>query len=241
MNRLVTSSVLRQHAVRCTQRMWMQETGARIVQSKLRAAPVTRRSFSALTDLLQREHNEELENKTDEMPADLADLKASLEQDDGWKIVDDGAVTRLYRTVGSSKVQLGFHCQDTVEDEEVLLDGEGLDEEEEPAASIRFNIAITKAGKTLALTCITTEELAASIQSVAVTDQLQDDFVIEACQYQGPEFTELAEDLQEEFHNYLDDEVGLSENLVSFLSMYSDYKEQTMYVKFLSDAKSILE
>jgi hypothetical protein len=34
--------------------------------------------------------------------------------------------------------------------------------------------------------------------------------------------------------------VGVSDNFVSFVSMYCDYKEQAQYVKFLSDAKNIL-
>jgi complement component 1 Q subcomponent-binding protein len=220
--------------------MWVQG-GSRLVQPML-VAPSSR-SFSALTDLLQREHAEEVESNTTEMPADLADLKSLLEQEDDWKIVDDGAMTKLYRTLGTAaKVQVAFHCQDTVEEGAGLLDEEVFegDDEEEPSDPIRFNVTITKAGKTLAMTCITTDDLAASIQSLAVTGQLQDDYLIAASEYQGPEFAELAQDLQEEFHNYLEDEVGVSENLISFLSMYCDYKEQTMYVKFLSDAKSLV-
>jgi hypothetical protein len=115
------------------------------------------------------------------------------------------------------------------------------EEEEEPADPIRFTVSITKAGKTLAITCLTTEELTASIQSVAVTSSpLVNDVTVPPGEFQGPEFMELAEDLQEAFHNFLNEDVGVAEDVVSFLSMYCDYKEQTQYVQFLEDTKTLL-
>lgn len=241
MNRIVSSSLGRICATQAARRLWLPASQATVSSRRLAVLPQSVRSFSALTDLLTREHTEEVDNKTTEMPPDLVDLKTVLEQEEGWKIVDDGAMTKLYRTLESnaSKIHVTFHCQDTVEDDYVDEE-EVMEDDEEPAVPIRFHVSISKAGKTLAMTCLTTEDLAASIQSVAVTSQLQDDYLVAASDYQGPEFTELAEDLQEAFHNYLIDEVGVSENLISFLSMYCDFKEQTMYVKFLSDAKSLL-
>ena len=64
---------------------------------------------------------------------------------------------------------------------------------------------------------------------------------VDAYQYQGPEFEELAEDLKDAFHTYLEEEVGISEDMASFISMYSDFCEQIEYVGFLEDAKNIVQ
>jgi complement component 1 Q subcomponent-binding protein len=254
MNRLVlSSSLLRHHArPRVASCLTM---GQQLPSSSSTAALrtnhhllSTRAAFSSTTtliDLLKREHAEEVENAAT-MPPELYDLKALLEKD--WKIVDDGAMTRLHKTLESSaKVQVVFHCQDTVEYEEDFNfddeeeEGEQEEEEEESADPIRFTVTITKAGKTLALTCLTTEELNASIQSAAVTSSaLLPEMTLPPGDFQGPEFMELAEDLQEAFHTFLNDDVGVSENVVVFLSMYCDYKEQTQYVQFLEDTKTLL-
>jgi len=205
-------------------------------------------SASDLAEILERELAEEVEGGDDGMPAELATLKQNLQEQQAWKIVDDGAVTKMYRTLADtgSKVQLTFHCQDTVE----VLDGggdvvdEGLgDEIEEEAGPVRFTVTVAKAGRTLVFTCLS-EDAAARIQSVATTATADDvdskSFGVDGYQYQGPEFSELAEDLQDAFHAFLEDDVSVNEDVASFVSMYSDYREQVEYVKFLEDAKSVL-
>ena len=203
--------------------------------------PISVRFFSAkedLLDILTREHAEEIENDSTAVPPELAELKSSLEKD--WKIVDDGATTRMFRSVGSSKVQVFFHCQDTVE-----VTDEDYEEpvEEEAAAPVRFAVMATKAGKTLVLTCIS-EDATAKIQGAGITmddvETIQQKSGIDSNQYQGPEFTELAEDLQDSFHTYLEEELGINENVASFVAMQADFREQINYVQFLEDAKSAL-
>jgi complement component 1 Q subcomponent-binding protein len=206
------------------------------------------RNFSAhhVVDILQREHAEELENPdTNEMPPDLAELQSTVQND--WKVVDDGALTKLHRALPNIKVQISFHCQDTVETAPAYDEEEEQEEPmEETAVPIRFTVALTKAGKTLLMTCVTDpDHLSVAIQSVAismddVSDLQESGGAVLANQYQGPEFTELAEDLQDAFHDYLQQQVGISEDLVSFITMYCDWKEQQEYVKFLEDAKALL-
>jgi hypothetical protein len=256
MNRLVSSSLIRQHArPRVASLCSVAMRGPPSTSTTLRTNHLlssTRAAFSSTTtttliDLLKREQAEEAEN-TATMPAELANLKALLEKD--WKIVDDGAMTRLHKTLESSaKVQVVFHCQDMVqyEDEDFMPEEEEQEgeqeeeEEEESAVPIRFTVTITKAGKTLAMTCLTTEDLNASIQGVVVTSsELLPGMTLPPDEFQGPEFIELAEDLQEAFHNFLNEDVGVAEDVVSFLSMYCDYKEQTQYVQFLEDTKTLL-
>src|SRR3569832_903317 len=102
-------------------------------------------SSSSLADILKREHTEEVENESTQMPSELQQLKTSLESEHEWKIVDAGAMTKLYRSIeGSMKVQLSFHCQDTVEvldDDGDYLGGEAEAEEameDEAAGPLRF-------------------------------------------------------------------------------------------------------
>jgi Mitochondrial glycoprotein len=58
--------------------------------------------------------------------------------------------------------------------------------------------------------------------------------------YQGPEFSELAEDLQDAFVGFLEEELGVTDDVAAFIAMQADYQEQCQYVKFLEDAKNIV-
>ena len=59
--------------------------------------------------------------------------------------------------------------------------------------------------------------------------------------HQGPEFTELAEDLQESFQTYVVEECGVDEDVTAFISMYADYREQEEYVSWMKTAIDILD
>ena len=58
--------------------------------------------------------------------------------------------------------------------------------------------------------------------------------------FQGPEFTELAEDLQEAFHTYVEKECGIDEDVTAFIAMYADYREQEEYVSWMKTANKVL-
>jgi complement component 1 Q subcomponent-binding protein len=197
-----------------------------------------------LLDILAREHAEEIENNSAGMPSELEELKTSLAED--WKIVDDGALTKMYRTVGAMKVLVNFHCQDSVEIEEHynMENEDGTVQEDEAASPVRFQVIATKAGKSFVYTCIS-EDATACIQSVAITtediDTILTNTAVMGNEYQGPDFEELAEDLQDAFSVYLTEDVGLNEDVASFVAMYADYKEQTKYVEFLKDAQALLD
>jgi complement component 1 Q subcomponent-binding protein len=193
-----------------------------------------------LSDILAREQAEDEGNELDVMPGELSELKKKLELE--WKIVDDGPVTRLHRTLdGAVKVAVSFHCQDNVVAPDEYADEEDYGEEE--SSPVKFMVACAKAGKTLVFTCLS-EAAEVHVQSVSVSSEDIDTILansgIGANQYQGPEFTELAEDLQDAFGGYLEEEVGVDTDCAAFISMYSDFKEQTQYLQFLKDARSIL-
>lgn len=204
------------------------------------ATTVNHRFFSStdLSEILAREHEEEIESDTTSMPQELSDLKATLSD---WKIVEDAAMTKLYKQMdGGRKVQLSFHCQDTVA---IAEDDDDEEEGDEAADPVRFTVTVTKAGKSLVFTCLS-EDAKTTVEGVAMTSQDVESIHstnIDRNLYQGPEFTELAEDLQEAFCEYLETEVGITEDVSAFVSMYADWKEQGEYVKFLEGAMSILK
>lgn len=205
-------------------------------------------SVDALADILGREHAEENDSGTLAVPDELARLQKQIEAD--WKLVDDGAMTKLHRTTtlggggGANKVQISFHCQDTV-DEYAGDDGEvEEDDDVEPQPSVRFTVTATRAGKSLVWDCVS-RDAGVTIQGVGLTaedvDLVQKTSGIAEHLYQGPAFTELAEDLQDAFHVYLEEELGVDADLATFIAMYADYREQVQYVKFLSDAREMVQ
>merc|ERR1712032_366548 len=115
--------------------------------------------------------------------------------------------------------------------------------DDEPPASFRFVVTTTKAGKTLVLNCMSTEGRA-TIVEIAVSNQdiekIRTNPEINSEDYQGPEFHELDEELQKALDAYLEDELGINEDIAAFICMYADYREQSQYVQFLEDVKSIV-
>ena len=59
--------------------------------------------------------------------------------------------------------------------------------------------------------------------------------------FQGPDFDELAEDLQISFESYVEKECGVDETVRLFVLMYADYREQEEYVSWMKTAVEILD
>ncbi len=203
-------------------------------------------SADALVDMLSREHAEEIENSSTGVPEVLKDLNHLLTTEKGWNIVsdNDSAMTKLYKTVDAVKVQVGFHCQDATERmTEEEEDADEPNEDEEEGASVRCTVSITKGGKTLFLVCIAQDAMI-RIQSAAMAGAVTDLDALHASGvdpslYQGPEFSELAEDLQDAFHGYVEEYLGINNDVASYVAMQFDYKEQCQYVKFLEESKNL--
>ena len=189
-------------------------------------------------DILAREHQEEVDSGNLEVPGALADLQSDLENNGGWKIVSDGAITNMYLT--SKKVQVSFHCQDTIEDAD---DYEEEEDDEEPVPSVRFTVTQAKAGKTMVVNGIA-EYGQVKIEGVATTASTPETIHagqghLPKAEYQGPEFLELAEDLQDGILDYLA-EIGIDDDVAAFIGMQTDYQEQQHYVQFLKDAQAVI-
>lgn len=224
-----------------------------------------------LGSILQREINEEEEAAADysgELPPDLAELQRDVAEN--WTILEgiqgigsdgetgSGATVRMFKkTPGSNGAKIGivFHCQDTEEDipfdEDAFLEDQAQDDddEEEPSQAVRFGVTVSKGGKTVVLQCRSGGDGEISVEGVTVRDGESEDALLalaggenlNAAKYQGPEFTELAEDLQESFQEYVVQECGVDEDVAAFIAMYADYREQAEYVTWMKTAIDILD
>lgn len=233
-NRLLTRSLFR-HAAGCVVRHQTSRMVASSLVSNIRRPTLLTFSSSSqqLSDLLARELDEEEENAA--MPPELQQLLDELKSD--WRIVDDesNGTVKLFRQSG--KVALNFHCQ-----ESLPVEFDEDDDDEEASAPVRFTVTTSKAGKTLVMWCLS-EEGAASVEGLAVTTADSDSIFangIAASSYQGPEFSELPEDVQDAFTDFLHTECGVSSDVAAFIAMYADYKEQAQYCAFLKQVQSIV-
>jgi hypothetical protein len=203
------------------------------------------------------------------VPPELVELKSTIAKK--WTILEgitgiggasetgSGATVRMFKkTPGTKGAKIGivFHCQDTEEDSnfdendlfnEDKLNGHNDEDEEEPPQAIRFGVVISKGGRTVVIQCRSGYEM--SVDSVTVRDGDMEKVLaglavgegLGSALYQGPEFTELAEDLQESFVNYVVTECGVDDDVTAFIHMYCDYCEQEEYVSWMKTAIDILD
>ena len=176
-----------------------------------------------LSECMDAELAEEEENETTTMPAFLQELKSQIEED--WRIVEgmsdeDGSAIRMIRKdTTAGKVSIVFHCQDTVDDdgeadyEEEEEEAEEEEEEEESSAPNRFSVTLSKRGNTMVISCLS-QGGQAIVESVAVTNEDADTVVangIDDQLYQGPEYSELSESVQDAFENFVREDVAKDE------------------------------
>mmetsp|Transcript_7078 Transcript_7078/g.6710 ORF Transcript_7078/g.6710 Transcript_7078/m.6710 type:complete len:289 (-) Transcript_7078:192-1058(-) len=213
-----------------------------------------------LSAMISREIAEENESESNVMPVELKDLMDQLSED--WRIVNtnnnDGsslslsgegeATIQMFKkdSISGAIVRISFHCQDSIvaDDDDIMEEDEEENEEdeEEDAVAIKFTVHVTRAGKTIVFNCLSMDS-EASVESVFLTE---DDAAAAAQNnnkeqlYQGPEYTELAEDLQDMFTAFVQTDCGVDENVAAFISMYADYKEQVEYIQWLKGIKAIV-
>lgn len=192
-------------------------------------------SSETLGRIINEEIQEEENLKTTQMPEELSDLLQN-DIEPNWRLVDnpDSGIVRLFRKPDANmgnkgKIIISFHCQDTVQPDASLLDGilpndnqaapnenddEEEDEEDENPDPIRFTVTVTQAGKSVLFSCLS-EEASVSIESIIVKDgeeQSNDHEGISSDLYQGPQFDELIQELQDAFYDFLKDECGVDED-----------------------------
>lgn len=216
------------------------------------------------------EEEEEAASEFDgKLPPEFAELDAEIRKK--WTVLEgisgiggasgetgSGATMRMFRKESGSKgakIGIVFHCQDTEEDvkfdeEDFMNQAEGGEgEEEEQAQAVRFGVTVSKGGKTVVIQSRAGASGEVGVETVVVRDGDAEGVLAalaggegtHAALYQGPEFTELSEDLQESFQRYIVEECGVDDDVMAYISMYVDYREQVEYVSWMKTAVDILD
>lgn len=216
---------------------------------------VAQRPFSIQSDLLDkldREYQEETLPDRLEVEPEYKEVRQLIEND-GWKVVEDDSLTKMVRTTDSFKVTLSFHCQDQIRDTEFdgseETENNNEDDDEFSDEQIRFSVTATptnNSGKTLYFSCLSWNAVAriegvAAIEADAIQKVHTAADVFSNKDYHGPDFSELAEDVAENFLEFLADELGVDGNVATFVAMQADKQEQTQYVQFLKDVQHTLK
>jgi complement component 1 Q subcomponent-binding protein, mitochondrial len=123
--------------------------------------------------------------------------------------------------------------EETDESEPVDYDAEGDEDEEEEdeLPGIRFVAEITRDNAGLQFECVASSNL--TIERVRFLTDFAKDVDTENFYY-GPNFIDLELDLQESLYKYLA-ERHIDDELASFITQYSDLKEQREYLSFLEN------
>jgi len=116
-----------------------------------------------------------------------------------------------------------------------LEDYDDDDYESEPEPVIDFNVHISKGSETLTFEC-TTDGSIYSINTVNMSNEEAEEDKIE---YEGPNFEDLEENLQEGFFEYLH-ERGVDYDFARFLFTVAIDKEQREYMNWLKDIKKFV-
>lgn len=170
-----------------------------------------------------------------------------------FKISDEkgtNAVT-LKRTYQGEQIEVVVHMPSLVtgdepdhdrdgEDEDTAGDDNDEDEGQEPEqSSIPLTVTISKGdGPVLEFTCTAYPD-EVIIDSMSVTQQSGDD-ERDMIAYEGPDFNDLDENLQREFHRYLDLR-GISPRTTNFLHLYMINKDSREYLLWLRKLKDFFK
>lgn len=195
------------------------------------SASVQMSEKAPLSDLIRREVDFEVTNT--EADAEYEDIKKVILKN--FKIhqeVGKGEV-RLTRTIGDETIEVFFHVQDVEDD---LSFEEEETEEAEPSVGVNFRVDITKGDKKLSVVAVGGQEL--DVRGIrflpANIDRSKEEVF-----YGGPDFSDLEEDVQESFLDYLE-ERGVDGDLAFFVLAHSREKEQKEYVNWLESFESFV-
>jgi len=197
-----------------------------------------------LSTSLKREIDTENIAGNRDISQELSDLYEQLSA--SWSIVVKDSLVRLVRKIpveGRGNISIVFHCQDSMELDDGMLENDQEDIEDERSASIQFDLYVSRHNKTMKITC-TTQGTQVGVDSLVVFDGGVDDETTDEenkDQYRGPHLEELPVNMQDGISNFVMEEGGVNEDMVAFISMYADYLEQVQYEKWLKDVQKIVD
>ena len=195
----------------------------------------TRRFFSniyaaELNHVLQEEIS--IESKLNE-PFLYDEISSFLEKN-GFLLEEElnSTLVSLKKTIDNYLIDIKFTARCPIINEET--------DEEEEDESVQFMIVIQKAGekKGVIIEAFSLEEVI-SISQIHYSEDIQAYYLNvftgkSFSSYFGPEFASLKENMQTGFLNFIEN-LGVNDELASFIERYSEDKEQRLYFKWMND------
>mmetsp|Transcript_23671 Transcript_23671/g.69276 ORF Transcript_23671/g.69276 Transcript_23671/m.69276 type:complete len:229 (-) Transcript_23671:251-937(-) len=197
------------------------------------------RAASTLLDSLASEIEHEKEALAEGMEPDLAQVMESLGR--RMTIQDEPGSTEVSLVSGSERpeqITIKFNVKD-VGANDMLDEFEPEEGEEEfenaDISTVPFSVDVRKGDHTLRFHCVTGgEDLTIDEVEFEPKDVDYD------TSYMGPEFNDLDDSLIDGFHDYLQ-EIGVDNEVTSFVMGYSEHKEGKEYAQWLQNVKGFLE
>lgn len=220
-------------------------TSARFSSALAASRPSESEVRARLVNLLEREVAHEVDESKNPDPVNENDLNTFLETTD-WKLNNtighDEVV--LSKSFGKENISVTFCLSDVNQDDSNEDEDQEPEEEmDNPLVSVNAMVNCEKPGHGVLTFDVTFEDGVTVIQSVAYYPTAQIAKLEDAESewkrrglYGGPVFSQLEDDLQEAFHEYLV-ERGFDDNLSHFVVNYVHFGEQKEYLNWLRRVK----
>ena len=116
-----------------------------------------------------------------------------------------------------------------------------IEDDEEAALHFIVNVSKGDGGEMLEFSCATDGETVEvrNVRYESLSDAEEDDADLLAATYPGPNYDELDETVQEEFHRYLEAR-GVDHVLANYVAELHVHKEQTLYVDWISKVQGFV-
>lgn len=153
----------------------------------------------------------------------------------------------LVRTYGDDEeISITFNAAEDPYDEDdfsVTTEDSSVEIEDDEEAALHFIVNVSKGdgGEMLEFSCATDGETVEvrNVRYESLSDAEEDDADLLAATYPGPNYDELDETVQEEFHRYLEAR-GVDHVLANYVAELHVHKEQTLYVDWISKVQGFV-
>lgn len=199
-------------------------------------------STKARTELISL-FQKEIEYEQKEYKPISKEEKTAFFQNTGFSLIDDSKNTKLElkKSLNNYDVSIIYYARPP------LPQNEESENNEEPSNFANIFILVQKS-KELSGYLIDAAVIDSEIQFNSFTasenvpelykSMVSNDF--DQDKYQGPDFSTLDDNLQEEFRNFVELELTIDSEVTTFIEITSLDKEQSQYLKWLKEAKNIL-
>lgn len=196
---------------------------------------------SKIRGIIDEELKAELEN-----PNDLASYETEFKKG-GWTITKENTLVELSKTVGAYQVRLLSNIKTPTQFDEEGQEEKKKEEEDEnfEGEMNEVTICITKSGaqKTMVVNTIVTEGFEitninfAKSYEEAKASRLD---IFNSNQYTGPEIETLSNELFESIYGFIEEELGINNEVMESFADYCLDGEQSFYIEWLKDLKAII-